>query len=422
MACCLSLSPVAAFFLRGLPHYGVQGVGVVGFVVTAVAWTSAEVESVGLYPWGFVAYTASTLAIVTAAVQAAGPLRSLLGSHPLRWLGRISYGLYVYHWPVLLWLVPERTGLPPLLNPVAGVGLSIALAAASHRWIEAPIRAGRPVLPFRPWVAAPAAVVAAALALLSVAPRGDSPEVFVALDSTLQVSDVASPGGRRPMRIGFVGDSVADDVAEGLAMWAERSASAEVLSVAQRGCGIARGAWVGGGDRRRLLCDGWTGFALFDLGKFEPDVVVVLTAGWDLLERQLPEWGEPRIIGDPDFDRWLIDQYEDVVQMLQGLGARVVWLTSPCTRGIRGPVGVFDPERMRHMNTQILPLLVRRQAAGEVTLIDLHSAICPDGKYSRSLFGIENFRSDGSHFSDPAKGWLGDWLGPQLLGLPLRDE
>jgi hypothetical protein len=68
---------------------------------------------------------------------------ALLGLAPMRFLGRISYSLYLWHWPILV--LPEAA-LGHALPGVARLGLavlSIAVAAASQRWIEDPVRHGR---------------------------------------------------------------------------------------------------------------------------------------------------------------------------------------------------------------------------------------------------------------------------------------
>ena len=67
----------------------------------------------------------------------------ILAMPPLRWLGRISYSLYLWHWPLLV--IPAAMSATPLPLPER-VGLAfvaIPIAAASQRWIEEPIRRGR---------------------------------------------------------------------------------------------------------------------------------------------------------------------------------------------------------------------------------------------------------------------------------------
>ncbi len=82
-------------------------------------------------------------AVIAGATRRRGPGLVLVVA-PLRWLGRISYSLYLIHWPVLVLpavTLPIGETLPPAER--AGLAaLSVALAAASWRWIERPIHRG----------------------------------------------------------------------------------------------------------------------------------------------------------------------------------------------------------------------------------------------------------------------------------------
>ena len=66
-----------------------------------------------------------------------------LGLAPMRFLGLISYSLYLWHWPILV--LPEAAVGGPLRWPVrlALVALAIVAATATQRWVEDPIRRGR---------------------------------------------------------------------------------------------------------------------------------------------------------------------------------------------------------------------------------------------------------------------------------------
>jgi peptidoglycan/LPS O-acetylase OafA/YrhL len=71
---------------------------------------------------------------------------------PVAWLGLISYGVYLWHWPVLLWLKePGSHGFDALARGVACVALTIGIATVSFYLIERPIRRGgwARIRPFR---------------------------------------------------------------------------------------------------------------------------------------------------------------------------------------------------------------------------------------------------------------------------------
>jgi peptidoglycan/LPS O-acetylase OafA/YrhL len=72
----------------------------------------------------------------------------LLSVAPLVWVGRISYSLYLWHWPVFAMLRQWRVEMVlPVEWAVMGMLLSLLLAWASYRWIEQPAR--RTNVPFR---------------------------------------------------------------------------------------------------------------------------------------------------------------------------------------------------------------------------------------------------------------------------------
>ncbi|MFZ0668373.1 MAG: acyltransferase family protein [Acidimicrobiales bacterium] len=73
----------------------------------------------------------------------AGPLGKLLSIRPLRWIGKISYGLYLWHWPVIVELNSARTGLNGLALDAFQVAVAFAISTVSFYLVEQPIRRSR---------------------------------------------------------------------------------------------------------------------------------------------------------------------------------------------------------------------------------------------------------------------------------------
>jgi hypothetical protein len=163
--------------------------GIAAFVVMMYAWHVATGTSSRYYHGGSAAYAVLACVVIAGALQP-GVLRSALGFRPLAWIGRLSYGLYLFHWPLIVWLVPTRVHLHGLPLNALRLVLTFVAGSLSFYLIEAPIRERRglrlprrrpvstasprpPVVPraARPaiarWLALPAVGVTLAIVLIS---------------------------------------------------------------------------------------------------------------------------------------------------------------------------------------------------------------------------------------------------------------
>ena len=120
-----------------LPHKSVAAVGVTcGVVVAALSVVAPMNRPAGVefaIPIAVVATGALVWSLVTAPI---GPLHWLLGTTPAVWLGRRSYGLYLWHFPIILGI--PLAGLHHAARLPIHLGLSIGAAALSYRFIEMP--------------------------------------------------------------------------------------------------------------------------------------------------------------------------------------------------------------------------------------------------------------------------------------------
>lgn len=106
-----------------------------------------------------------TAALLASGAGAAAWTHRLLALPPFVFVGRISYSLYLWHWPVIVALSYGSADALPAGSALAAVAISLVLAAASWRWIEQPVRLRRRIKGRRRLFAVSALASAAGIAL-----------------------------------------------------------------------------------------------------------------------------------------------------------------------------------------------------------------------------------------------------------------
>ncbi|MFJ7882797.1 acyltransferase family protein [Pseudomonas sp. NPDC096917] len=105
------------------------------------------------FPWAIITVCGAVLMIAAVVLPAEGyssGFQRILQAPWLTYIGRLSYSLYLWHWPVLVllrWTVGTELLIVQLLYPVVVWGL----AASTYRWVETPLRAGRSFWQCRAW-------------------------------------------------------------------------------------------------------------------------------------------------------------------------------------------------------------------------------------------------------------------------------
>ena len=118
-----------------------DGAGIAGLVVFAVlVWRTSE-YSAFLYHGGMVLLALGTALMVASIASPASRFGRILGRQPLRWLGVRSYGIYLWHFPIIVLTTPAD-GRDTLARGALQVAASIGCAALSWRYLEEPIRHG----------------------------------------------------------------------------------------------------------------------------------------------------------------------------------------------------------------------------------------------------------------------------------------
>jgi peptidoglycan/LPS O-acetylase OafA/YrhL len=423
---------------RSLPEGLRSGAGAVALAAMLGLWVVTEQSSGGLHPWVLLGHAVLTAAVITSVLSPT-PVARVLSAAPLTGLGRISYGAYVYHWPVFLWLSPERTGFDgggtdDVLLAGLRILVTLAIALPSHRYLEQPIRHGGLHLGERrgPLLAVGAVAVVALVAVVPTAIVDRAPLIdFAAAEeledelleqaerpttSTTGPTEVGAPSTTAPAgpppRIAVFGDSTALLFLPGLIGWGEITGGIDLAGgLTQQGCGLGRGGerdWLDqGAEPVPEGCSFDTAW-VEPLTTAQPEIAVVEIGVWDLLARRLPGDDQWRRIGDPVYDDFLRAEIRAATDLLLGTARRVVWVLQPppvaSTRDDDDPI--FD--ELPLWNEMIVDVLEGDPRVGFVDLEDW-LASSPDGVDSLRL------RPDGTHFTRLTSVELATWLAPAIL-------
>jgi peptidoglycan/LPS O-acetylase OafA/YrhL len=130
-----------------------DGVGCVALLAVLAFFVRVQDYDPWMYRGGFLLLALCTAVLIAVVVHPASLLGRALGTRTLRWIGVRSYGIYLWHWPVMMLTrpgidVPWRGTLVIL----AQIALTIALAALSYRYVEMPVRSGSAQRRLRAWL------------------------------------------------------------------------------------------------------------------------------------------------------------------------------------------------------------------------------------------------------------------------------
>ena len=229
----------------------------------------------------------------------------------------------------------------------------------------------------------------------------------------------APPPINGPLRVAFIGDSVAWTMASGLSASAPQYGMA-ISNDGIFGCGVVRGTpFRYFGSTYNTLpndCDHWPQHWQDAINRDHPNVVAIMVGRWELMDRVFH--GNWTHIGDPVFNQYLASEFDNAINVASSAGAKVVVFTNPYYhRGPRPDGGTWpedDPARVDIVNALL------RQAAdrhpGVASVIDLGAHLSPGGQLAMQIDGVR-VRTDGVHIAQSAGPWLAPWLLPQLRGV-----
>jgi peptidoglycan/LPS O-acetylase OafA/YrhL len=440
----LALSPVLigrlGRFARGVRLAGAAALA--GVVVVGSSWLALDAIERG-------AVVAALTVMVIAALEASGgPLARLLSVEPVVYLGKVSYGTYLWHWPVII-VIDRAFDLSVMATVAMTVLVATALASLSFQLLERPIRVSALLDGHRRVVIATGLAASVATAVLvvpsltdpttsSATADGDGlttvgftpvpdgidwraiktsfPEFTSCLDEPPQACTVVEGEGPHILLMGDSHAGMAVPTFDAIARANDLTLSVSV----QGGCPWQRDLYVvlvpfvgqklEFEDCQQLKDDAYDRV----IPALDPDVIVVMNLGFEAPRNFIPYLGpdrERQRNGSPEQTAWLEKATRDSLAQLEAGGRKVVILepiplASPDTDPLSCLSQAAVVEACRYLaNTEPtnLEAIYRRldRADDDLWSADLDKLVCPYLPICDPIVNHEIVKLDGSHITPP---------------------
>jgi peptidoglycan/LPS O-acetylase OafA/YrhL len=422
-----------------------DALAVASIAVIGVLMATVHVADAQLYQGGLAVTTIASAVIIAVVMRPNGLfVKKFFSQELFVEIGRRSYGLYLWHWPIFVVAHARDSG-----NRLAvALALTVIINEFVYQYVEIPTRQGAlgnwlhnrqqlSAMHRRLPVLITAAVVASlgitGVKVVGIEARDLSidtstanvifsvPTTVVSASSLPAASTTSTTIAKLPRKLVIVGDSQAHSLVVNKPSGIEKTFVITNGSI--DGCGIYdRGVGVGGtnGNFRRNFanCVGFEKKWAKSATTARADVALVVIGAWEVLDLKIN--GFTFAVNTSPADTMFRTQMKRGIDALRSTGATVALLEVACMRPVDskgGPVPAL-PQRGDDTRTSHLNDLLREIAAPEddgVFFISGPKEWCSDPKISTSL----SYRWDGVHAYKPGAKLIFETIATSILQLPV---
>ena len=400
----IRLKPVVATGdFNGLFHL----MGIFGLLLTLAVTYKAFGNSEFMFKWGFIVVALAVAAMVSSlSLVPSSPLAKFFGWGPFAYVGRISYGLYLWHYPIFTVINHFHTGLTAWTLFALRMAVTIVVTLASYYVLELPIRRRTWTRPRLAALASAATIAVVSVTCSLVAQGVQTPMAYTLAKPTALHHPVTSVviGDSQILTFGIVTDKQ------------RVHANVSTVSLAQLGCGVIgathpvmTGILFFQNPDCRIRRDGT--WALQNkwsrtISDIKPNVVIVAAGRWETHDQKI---GHGMFnITEPSFRQRIVRSLDMIYADSVAAHSTMMLVTSVCSYSGESPFGRYYVEDSTSRLAVYNHLIEHFAATHHLPVFDLNKLVCPSGKFSYSLHGVQVRSADGVHYSWPAGPLFGD--------------
>lgn len=359
--------------------------------------------------------------ILAAASPHPNPFQRVFSFEWLRRLGLISYALYLWHWPVHVFLSPDRLGLGDTASGAVQAVVALVLATLTYRFVEAPVRRGgvAALLPRASRIATRGLIVAVVAALVVGAfflPRlaGGSASTVEAGSGGKELTypdTPYTPGAKK--RVVLVGNSVPHSLL--VAFPRTRFTDLDVTEATSFGCTTFPGQNYNGDSPAPVQAACPQFQATWAKGTAGADAMLYFLPQNLLFDYRID--GTRVRAGTPEHDAFITRSLDTVTAATDGQHIKKRYLVNLACHEM--PVfgtntqseAMNDVSKVKHLNE----VAARWARSKNVQVIDQYGFLCAGDTYHGTINGTPLYQ-DALHFTATSGPIVWNWLAPQLNG------
>ncbi len=382
-------------------------------VVLSAFWWAGKAQS-ALFEGGAVPLSVLiSIVLVAATSPSASLVQRILAFEPLRRIGTVSYGLYLWHWPIVVFLNDQVLPVPTAARVALQVVLTGLLAWLSYRFVEQPIRRQgiRALVPRVPrvsavvcWATVPALIIGAVS--LPVAAQTVAPQV---VSGDVTVPQTGYRPGNEMTEVTFIGNSVPESLITNFR--SSNHPDLKITGLTNAGCDPLDAPRHADGEdlSEKPECPEWRASWDEELEQDTPDVVLYFVAQSMVTDRTVD--GKTVEFGSRPWVR-LVEDSLDEAKAASG-DSEFALINLAChsmpTFGNEEIDRVNDPKYVKELNATVEDWA----KANDVPVLDQYSLLCPGDEVHGKINGVPLY-DDSIHFTAESGPVFWRWLAPRL--------